>query len=441
MIKPSNIFVSFVGVIVLAHVSLYVVDGSILTAQDRLAALPFMYGADSRSNVDAHLLTKMGATHVRVYATWKDIQKTVTKETLNTTITVEWLRKNSDFIDKWSSSRTWSYLDSYVDGVVGAGLAPIIEIGEGTIDCLPTFVSNGTLCDPNVIGKNTYLAYMYLQGRAIVRRYKHACTMYQIENELNEARFESWAGIRRSAGFFKPNLWGDWDFLTELLRTLAKSVKDEDSSLLVTHNFHTDIPKEVHTVLNTPGYFVEAAQNWSSILDLVAIDAYPNYFTPTPSRGSIVGNRVHELRQVLPATQPVYVQETGYSVTNVTSPPAIFDYSEQMQAQYFEDAYRSSVAGGAIGFFPFMVIPERGRQLPPGGYTDEDVKVFTLLSNLAQTLNVTEGLNWIQQKDSIHYLTSRFAQVEQASEDGWGLLREDSSYRPAYYALQRLYKH
>ena len=81
-----------------------------------------------------------------------------------------------------------------VDGAVTKALAHkltiFMEIGEGDSTTLPLY--NNTIFDPNVVGSDVYLAYIYRYSRAAVRRYKDRVQYYQTENELNESWLEGY---------------------------------------------------------------------------------------------------------------------------------------------------------------------------------------------------------------------------------------------------------
>jgi len=95
--------------------------------------------------------------------------------------------------------------------MLAANLSLIIELGDGQSNTLPKY--KGEPADPNVIGRDLYLAYQYRFVRAAVRRYKDVCDLYQTENELNEAWLEGFGGQRRQdiAG-----AWHDFGFLTQV---------------------------------------------------------------------------------------------------------------------------------------------------------------------------------------------------------------------------------
>lgn len=244
----------------------------------------FMHGISGTTNTT--WLSQVHATHCRRYIFWRHFEHEL-KE-LNTSLSVEAIRQHPDQeVYQWSQTHIdWSSADRQIADLHAVGVEPVIEVGEGTHYGLPKY--NGTLADPGVIGMDLYLAYQYRFTRAVAHRYrKRGVQLFQIENELNEALL---AGVYGQRLMTKP--WGNWTFLTELLATLRQAVKDEDPSLQVTMNFHTDVPKIAHTLLHLPGFYLDAVRDWAPLLDVISYDAYPNMYVASPSLGHLVGRRL-----------------------------------------------------------------------------------------------------------------------------------------------------
>lgn len=137
-------------------------------------------------------LKALNVSHVRVYATWKSIEPSLPFPLPPLDLAV--LRNTSDqWLPQYSAQVDWTSLDSYVTTLVKNGIEPLIEIGEGTNWCLPSF--NGGIADPASLSPDQYLAYLYRYSRAVVHRYKNDVSLWQIENELNEAFLESLIGL------------------------------------------------------------------------------------------------------------------------------------------------------------------------------------------------------------------------------------------------------
>jgi hypothetical protein len=244
-------------------------------------------------------------------------------------------------------------------------------------------------------------------------------------------------------------------------------VKDEDSSLLVTQNVHTDIPEHIHELFHLPGFYLDAIADWQYILDVISFDAYPNYVVATPLYGDVLGNRTAAILQVLQNNssqilqkykslqypvrsspsdiQPVMVMETGYPVAaDPSEQPSIVNYTAEAQAQYMQQALQSVVANGARGFQVFGLWPCPGFSPPPGGYTREDVRALTSLNEVYQSGDLLPALTWLllppgTPLEHLEYAVTRLPEVVGVVENGWGILNPDGTPKPAYTTLQQLY--
>jgi hypothetical protein len=220
---------------------------------------------NTRALIDSH------ANHVRVYLHWKYFEPVLT-EPVNTTLTVDYLRAHPADIYRWATKRDWSNLDLRVGFYDHAPHVNVIgEVGEGTVQGLPLISKHGDVFDPNVVGKQTYLAYIYRAARAVVARYKHRITVWQIENELNQAWLAMFAGQRRLQ--FLASIWADFDFLTDLLKTLKLAVVDEQPSGKVFQNVATDPPAWLADILFLKNsFYTDAIKHWYPFLDYIALD-------------------------------------------------------------------------------------------------------------------------------------------------------------------------
>jgi len=434
-------------------------------------------------------LQQLQPTHVRVYLNWNYIQPVITSLE---NITVAGLRANTSWIEPFISAagNGWALVDSQVSLLLSANITPIIEIGEGTLWCLPQYApatdataqkhqhddndndndasssstnasryerdldteillaklqqqlgtSRDTMhhmlarllvspvkfsthqhqeaqssratptqqqpFDPNIIGEQLYLAYLYRYARASVHRYKDRVSLWQIENELNEAYFTAVIGWRMFPPVLQSqNSWGNWTFLTQIIETLKLAVQDEQQQqappasapLQALHNFHTDIPEHIHELFHVPGFYLDAVADWQQYLDVVAFDAYPNYVVASPNYGSVVGQRAANIRNVsdLAATKPVMVMETGFPVANSSTPPYPVNYTDAGQSSYMTSAFKSLQAAGGTGFCVFGTWPNSGFNAPPGGYTQQDLKAINLVQGVYQTGDLAPLLRWL----------------------------------------------
>lgn len=415
-------------------------SSSSLSLSSSSSEAPKFVCGSSSTDSDAsgmNALKQLNATHARTYVMWKYVEAELSS--LESNLTVAALRSNPQLIYQWSALQNWKTTDNIVQTFAQSGVQMIIEVGEGTFNGLPKY--NNTLADPNTIGQQLYLAYQYRFCRAAVNRYKAYSNLWQIENELNEAWLSGFAGQRLAN---LSGAWKDWDFLTTLLTTLNWAVKDEDSTLMTTMNFHTDVPKEVHTLLGLPGFYLDAIASWAtppnSLMDIVSIDAYPNMYAPSPSLGSVVGDRVGKCRAQLPTSMEVFVMETGYPVSapSNTSLPAIFNYSEALQSQYIEDAFTSVISAGGIGMLYFDLHPIAGMAPPSGGYTEEDVEMMTAASELLVSGNVTAVVDWLMAKGSIEEVIQKGMFFADEPMKGFSLVDTNYNHRVGFATLARL---
>lgn len=229
----------------------------------------------------------------------------------------------------------WKDYDDMIKTLREEGINLIVGIGVGYSGALPYNSSgNGETkrINPDIMNPDNYLAHIYLFTRATVRRYRDYVKIWQIENELNVAcETVLW-------GWREGKMWCDTDFKDTLMETLYRAVKEEDPDALTTHNFHTDI------------HWIDDIRRWINYLDIIGLDAYPNYLNGRPIGGSSVGERV-KIAVSLFQPKPVVVIETGYP-----SYPPEKEFSEENQAKYIRDAYNSTVENGGMGFLYFTLI-------------------------------------------------------------------------------------
>ena len=394
-------------------------------------------GAHTRgAQQEAKLLTQLGASHSREYCLWAYVQPTLTS--IESNLTVEMLRAQPSLISDWSSTLDWSPVDQRVGLLVNASINVVLECGEGTTNGMPKY--QGHAISPSTVGTELYLAFQYRFCRACAMRYGHgssAVALWQVENELNEAYLAALGGQRPAS----PQ-WKNWTFVTDLLQTMAQSVRDELPNSPITTNLHSDVPDSVHKLLSLPGYYVDAAKEWNSLIDIMSLDAYPNYFVPHPDLSAVVGQRVANVKAVIPSSMQVFVMETGFTVMNATAPqqvPDIFNYSEALQAQYYTDVVASVAANGGVGVFAFLLTAQTGLVVPSGGYTEQDISAFTMLSQLVQTDDPLPAIKWVLEPGNIHYCLTRFPKLIEEVGQGWGLLTPDYQPRQAFYALKQAF--
>ncbi|KNC48416.1 uncharacterized protein AMSG_04865 [Thecamonas trahens ATCC 50062] len=425
---------------------------------------PLVGGSTRHAASDYAALKAMGANGGRVYASWAYIEQNVTKS-LNTSLTLADVVARPELADAWAASPNvvWTEVDGRVADMAAAVPHVVLQVGGGATNSLPHYGADD-IADPNVIGAEVYLAYMYMTSFACAKRYvASGVHLYQIENELNEAYLASIAGQRRRQVL--GSLWRDWDFLTRLLGTLKAAVvaghaagaaelgeaaRTALSPPMVTQNVHTDVAKWVHTVLDLKGFYTDAIAAWAPMLDWVSMDAYPNMVVATPCLASVVGERVKAARSVLAtigqADKPVMIMETGYPVCGAgcnasTTFPAAANYTQANQASCVAATVDAVFANGGLGFFFFTISATPGIVPPPGGYTAEDVSALNMIAALYENHeDPVVLLEWIFGKGHVKYLESkRFADMIGGIASALGALDADGHPRPVVDALRAAY--
>jgi len=314
------------------------------------ARQPFMWGFSTgaiRSHRDAYRwieggleeklqryasdLRALSAGWLRPHVDWRTVEPVVEEPPLLPADVTDALVERYSLEDP---SKNWSAADLLVDTLGAAGIDVLPVVSGGYTVNQPDLVVDGetTRLTPDLVGAEVYLGLVSLNVRACVRRYRDRVRVWQIENELNVACETVIWGWRQGA------LWCDRAFLTRLMKTLHDAVEAEDPEARTTQNFHTDLHWEEDVVA------------WADWVDIVGLDAFPNYLEPEPVQGLLVGERVTEAL-ALGLGKPVVVLETGYPTG-----PAERGYDEEKQAQYVRQAATSTYEAGAAGYFHFTLV-------------------------------------------------------------------------------------
>ena len=258
------------------------------------------------------MVAGLGANHARIYGSWRYMSHHLPWSSVDPDWNVSFVQSrlkelSSPFVRGWD----WTLVDAEVAAARAKGLSIVLQTGEGTVESLPTITGgpfDGKRFDPVIVGPTLYSAVLTLVTYAVTSRYAPKAAMVQVENELNEAWLDSLTGERVFELWDSP--WRDWDFLTSHLAALAYAARAAGAHRIV-HNFHTDVPAVVHTLLDLPGFYVDAITAWSSLLDDIAIDAYPNMLDASACRANVVAQRLDAARSAAAAAQPLFVMESG----------------------------------------------------------------------------------------------------------------------------------
>jgi len=393
----------------------------------------FFGGSGSGDAQGATALIQSGASHARVYLLWRYVQEEVTE--IDGNLTVAQLKADPSLIASWAAGLDWSGLDGRVGLYDDSNVTLIGEVTEGTLYGMPKY--KDTVFDPNVVPEEQYLAYVYRQSRATVARYKHRIHIWQCENELNEAWIASLGGQRRFQFF--DSKWRDFDFLTRLLSTIRDAVKDEDPSAQVTMNFHTDVAEWVHRTLLLKGYYEEAVTAWSDLVDIVALDAYPNMYVAFPCLSNLIAERIQKARAAS-GGKDVFLMEFSYPVDGSVAGPESANFSSANQVACIRDMYAAVEQAGGCGGIYFKFEAQTGIQPPPGGYSKLDLEALKLLRLvMSHNEDPLYLLEWLGSGLHLDYLEHRLPLLLKAVSQGFGVLQSDGTPRPAYYELQKIF--
>jgi hypothetical protein len=186
-----------------------------LMSQYNFSVVGSSWRADLNS-LDLDKIISIGSTHVRLYCHFSYIIPVL--DNIDTTVSVDNVKTNFDYYEtELNKMANWKMMDSYISTIVNnTKLIPIIELGEGTISALPKFAPSNyfannntnnyrdhditqlfslyfpsksshtlkneadntnsstlTVFDPNIVGINLYLGYIYLYVRTFTKDMLH----------------------------------------------------------------------------------------------------------------------------------------------------------------------------------------------------------------------------------------------------------------------------
>jgi hypothetical protein len=389
----------------------------------------FILGTSQGESTTVTLSAELGMRWHRGKVRWSSVEPVITQREL----TMEEVDSNPSMIVDYIQSHNWSTSDSVLTDMKAQGLEPLMIVGHGYTGTLPDF--EGQTLTPNRIGQGNYLGHIYLFTRAAVERYngdgEHdapgglVVKFWQLENELNQAYLTALWGWRTPSFLDALDCaWKDWEFVTRLLRTLSTAVRTEDPEAWTTVNFHTDIPGEINEGFLIPSW-QDSIRQWVDLIDIIGVDAYPNYYQSQPVRGEVLATRVATASE-MGCGKPVMVIETGYPTG-----PSERGYTEAGQAEYIQEAYQASVNAGARGFFLFGVKTGEAHGVV---ITPEDLANLEYLGQLFEAGAFAELLDFTLA--NIDYLQNHFVDVLQSVEPYWGLVRSDGTHKLGWDVLQ-----
>ncbi len=426
-------FTRFVGLVTIV---VFFVMASAAGADSLLDNGGFLSGVTTKGVLTVDILDDIGANSVCFFIRWREVEPEIVNY-----LTVEEVEGKPGLVDDFIRSGNWDAFDRRIQPFVDAGINVFVVVGGGFSCDIPFF--EGRPATPDRLGRENYLGHVFLFASAAARRYKDKVKGFVLEDELNEAALTALFGWRSPSPLTAKSLWSDFDFLTELMESLSRAVRSEAPDALVMVNFHTDIHPNFHAMPSPElssivggKNWIESAVAWQDYMDVVALDAFPNYYTADPVYGSDLGDKVAEIKSSLPG-KPVIVLSTGYSVPRDGENPSPANWTEEKQNRYLSEAIESSLRAGARGFFYFDLAGQ-GCKPPPGGYTEQDLLALGRIGPPFRNGDLTAFMVAVFEL-GMDYIQGRFVKVIQGAE-GFGFMRPDGSRRQAYYTIRRWYK-
>ncbi len=223
------------------------------------------------------------------------------------------------------------------------------------------------------IGRERYLAHIYLHAAGLARRYSRPpmqVDWWNTENELN------WTYIHTTiAGWRCGKTWTDQEFLTDLLRALHDGIKAGNPQAATTMNVN----------IHDPDWISDLAR-WAPEMDALGLGSYPNYIFAWPLMDRLLTQAVS--RAVARSRgKPVFVLETGYP-----SGPKELGWNDNLQAHYISKSVAGTIKNGGRAYIYFKL---------------DDTDLAIPLGSL------------------------------QKVENHWGLVRLDGTRKPGFFAYQK----
>ncbi len=222
-----------------------------------------------------------------------------------------------DFVRCWFPWNFFDYedypLDLLVETLKKDGIAILAVLGSGYDRFLPKGISTQNA--------KSYSRKLAESSTAIVRHYRGAINMWQIENEPN------WWKWHFAASWRSGRIWLSRDAEEIILSSLYNVVRSESPKSTVVINLEADGDRHRYDL-------------YSKFCDVIGLDFYPAYTLPFRTSAS----RIAFAREVSRETGvSTFVAETGYP-----SSPKFLGYNESRQAAYVKSACDVSYSCDAV---------------------------------------------------------------------------------------------
>jgi hypothetical protein len=329
----------------------------------------------------------------------------------------------------YALGRDFAQADAAVARWTSRGIDVLAGVGSGWDQTLPAL--DGAPAGPDALGPDEYVARQALVVGALVERYdgdghldapgSPRIARWQVENELNEAVFTAFGGLRSPGGTAAlRSTWADAGFRDALLDALVGAVRDADPSASVTTNLHASVHPNFDVAFDVEPWDA-ALIRWRDRLDAIGLDVYPNYLAADPPRPERVAEAIARARD-LAEGRPIEVIETGYPTG-----PAELGFDEARQAAYLDGLLGGARAEGAAALYWYG---SHTRETTEVAIDDEDVAAVARMAAAYEAGDVIAAFALAAEHQDGH-----LGEVVGSVEAYWGLIRADGSRKPAWDLL------
>ena len=385
----------------------------------------FMVGLSQIRGPIVALAQQTGTHWIRQTLGWDDIERTTESNGLTLTDAM-----SREALETYVRTHDFTTADENVARFTRLGMEVVVGVGSGWNQAIPT-LPDGRPAAPDFLGRDEYIARQVLVTRALVERFdadgyldaegSPRVGMIQIENELNEAVITAVGGARAPSGTDAlASAWSNRAFVDQLLRALAAAVRDADPTAVITTNLHISIPANFDRLLGVDAW-PRALARWVDLIDVIGLDAYPNYLRADPVEGERIGDQIRQAREI-GRGRFVLVVETGYA-----SGPSDVGFNEARQAEYLRESFTAAREAGAIGLFWYgSTTAETPYEASP-----EDISA---LAELAAAYDTGDASAFVRLTSNMAYYQEHVVPLIDASSAQMGLIRADGTHKLAWDA-------